>query len=232
MKKVLILFGPPGAGKGTQAQLLSEKLDLFYFETSKVLEEKFKEEGENRFITIDGEKYDVLNEKKLWMEGSLCSPPFVAFLVQEKIKKLSKEGKSIILAGSPRTEYESEKITPLIKSLYGVDNIKTIVLDITPEQTIYRNSNRKICSLIRHSIIYSEETKNLKNCPLDGSKLVRREGLDDPETIKVRLKEYKNRTLLALDHMRKEGIDVIIIDGGKTPVEVFNDILKQLDDFK
>ena len=42
-KKVIILFGPPGAGKGTQAELLSEKLNLYYFETSKVLEEKFSE---------------------------------------------------------------------------------------------------------------------------------------------------------------------------------------------
>lgn len=231
MKKVLILFGPPGAGKGTQAELLSDKLDLFYFETSKILEERFKEEGEERFILIEGKEYDALEEKKLWMEGNLCSPPFVAFLVKEKIKKLYEEGKGLILAGSPRSLYESEQTVPFMKDLYGAENIRTILLDITPEQTMHRNSNRRICSLARHPILYLEETKELKKCPLDGSELVRRKGLDDPETIKVRLEEYKSRTLPALENIKEQGIDVRVVDGGKPPVEVFEDVIKNLEDF-
>jgi adenylate kinase family enzyme len=69
-------MGPPGAGKGTQAELLSEKLNLFYLETAKLLEEKFwnAKEGES-MEGIDGQEYELLDEKKLWETGILCSPP-------------------------------------------------------------------------------------------------------------------------------------------------------------
>jgi len=93
-RKVIILMGPPGAGKGTQAELLADKLNLYYFETSKVLEEKFSEAKKNEFLKIEGKKYYVKNEKKLWLEGKLCSPPFVTFLVLEKIKQLLKKEKT------------------------------------------------------------------------------------------------------------------------------------------
>ena len=53
-------------------------------------------------------------------------------------------------------------------------------------------------------ILYSKETENLTSCPLDGSKLIRRKGLDDLETLKVRLKEYKERTFPLLDYFKEE----------------------------
>ncbi len=57
MKQVVIIFGPPGSGKGTQSELLSEKLGLYYFETSKLLENKFKElnciDSKKRFIKFN-----------------------------------------------------------------------------------------------------------------------------------------------------------------------------------
>ena len=56
---------------------------------------------------------------------------------------------------------------------------------------------------MRHSILFNKETENLTICPLDGSKLVKREGLDDPETIKVRLKQYKERTFPMVEYFEK-----------------------------
>lgn len=232
--KVIILLGPPGAGKGTQAELLSDKLNLYYFETSKALEEKFREaenissDSPERFIVVDDKKYDILNEKKLWTEGNLCSPPFVAYLVKKKIRKLFEEGKNLVLAGSPRTLYESEKVVPLLERLYGKENIKVVLIEISPEQTIFRNSHRKICQLMRHPILYTKETENLTLCPLDGSKLERREGLDDPEIIKVRLKEYQERTFPVIDCFKKRGIEVKKINGEQSVADVFREILKQL----
>jgi adenylate kinase len=226
-KQVIILLGPPGAGKGTQGELLSSKLDLYYFETSKLLEKEFNEPSQD-IVEVDNEKFKVLNEKKLWLEGKLCSPPFVSYLVEKNVKELADKGESLLLSGSPRTLYEAEKIMPLIEELYGRDNIKTVLLDIKPETTVFRNSNRRICELMRHPILYSEETKDLTKCPLDGSKLVRRKGLDDPETIKVRLKEYKNRTLPILEFLEKQSIEVKKVDGEKTPAQVHEDIIKAI----
>ncbi len=234
-KEIIILFGPPGAGKGTQAELISDKKNLYYFETSKILEREFKkaenlsEDSPERFIEEDGEKYDILNEKKLWAEGKLCSPAFVTHLVKEELKELSEKGESLVLAGSPRTLYEGEKITPVLKDLYGEENIKALLIEISPEETLFRNSHRRICELMRHPILYTEETKDLTICPLDGSKLIKRKGLDDPETIKVRLDQYKERTYPVFDFFEKEGIKVEKINGEQSVADVFSDILKVLE---
>lgn len=227
-KRIIVLLGSPGSGKGTQSELLSSSMNLFYFETSRILEDRFLFSSEDDFIEVDGEKFYTRDEKKLWETGSLCSPPFVTKLVLEKIKELHLQGKGIIFSGSPRTVYEGERVIPLIKDLYGKENIDVVLLQVSPEETIYRNSNRKICKLMRHSILYSEETKDLKFCPIDGSELMKREGLDDPETIKVRIKEFQERTMPLVDLFEKEGLKVNLINGSKSPAEVFNETLKAI----
>ena len=233
-KQVIIVFGPPGAGKGSQSELLSDKFGLYLFETSKILEEKFREaenldpNSKERFVEVGGEKYDILNEKEIWKKGDLCSPPLVTYLVKQKIEVLFKEGKSLVLSGSPRTLYEAEKLTPFLKELYGLENIKAIFLKIKPESTIFRNSHRRICELMRHPIIYNEETAKLTICPLDGSKLIKRKGLDDPETIKNRLEQYRERTLPVIEFLKKQGIKVKEIDGEPSVAEVFEDVVKAI----
>lgn len=223
-----MLFGPPGAGKGTQAELLSEKLNLYYLETSKIIEANINTAKEGDFVEVDGQKFFLSNEKNLWLSGKLNSPPVVTFWVIQKIKELSKEGKGIVMAGSPRTVYEAEREIPILIDNYGRDAIAAVLIEISPEETLFRNSNRRICELMRHPIIFTEETKKLTICPLDGSKLIRREGLDDPETIKVRLKEYKERTFPLIEVLERHGVEIKNINGEQTVEAVFNDILKAL----
>ncbi|MDI6602920.1 MAG: nucleoside monophosphate kinase [Patescibacteria group bacterium] len=226
--KVIIVMGPPGAGKGIQAILLSEKFDLFYLETSGIIEKKINEAKKNEFVLVEGKKYYFAKQKELWKRGKLFEPPFTTYLVQEKIKELFKEGKNLVLSGSPRSLYEGERVIPLLKKIYGTRNIKIILLEITPQETIKRNSQRRICQLMRHPILWTKETVNLKKCPLDGSKLVKRKGLDDPETIKVRLKEYRERTLPLLNYFKKKKLKVYKINGSPPPAVVFKNILKVL----
>jgi adenylate kinase len=229
-KKAVILFGAPGAGKGTQSELLSNKLGLYYFETSKILEREFKT-AENlsageRTVEVEGEKFDVLKEKKLWQDGILCSPPYVTQLVIKEIKKLFEEGESLVLAGSPRTMYEVERVMPALEKLYGKENIKIVLIEVSAEETIFRNSHRKICELMRHSILFNKETENLTICPLDGSELVKRKDLDEPETIKVRIKEYNERTLPMTEWFEENKFKVNKINGGQSVADVFKDILE------
>jgi adenylate kinase len=225
--KVIILMGPPGAGKGIQAELLAGKLDLYHLETSKILEEKFKEKARG-VVLIDGKKYSVAKEKELWEKGKLCSPEFVAYLTIEKIKELSKSVKGIVFSGSPRTLYEAEKIIPILEKIYRKKNIKVFLLEISPEETIFRNTHRRICELMRHPILYLKENEKLKRCPLDGSRLIKRGKLDKPETIRVRLKEYKERTFPVIEYFKKRKIEVDKINGSPPPAIVFKEILKKL----
>jgi len=228
-KKAIILFGQPGAGKGTQAELLAEKTHFLHIESSKLIEDAFNDSDPNKSIEADGKVYKMSDEKKIWLSGALCSFPFVAHLIKGKIREVANQGKGIIFSGSPRSLYEAEQEIPLLKEFYGLENIKFFLLKISPETTIFRNSHRKICELMRHSILFNKETENLTTCPLDGSLLVRRKNLDEVETIKNRLEAFKKDTLPVIDFVKKQGVNVIEINAEQTVSEIFKDISKKLD---
>jgi len=226
MRQVIIILGAPGSGKGTQASLLSDKFHLYYFETSKILEEVFEKSSPEDSFKVAGKVFKVAKEKKLWEKGILNSPAFVTHLVCQKITKLADENLGLVLAGSPRTLYEAKKVLPLLMKKYGKE-IKVFFLDIDLKDSINRNSKRKICQLLRHPLLWSKETENLTRCPLDGSQLMKR-ALDKPEVIKKRWQEFQKRTLPIVDYFKKKGIKVIKIDGRPSAFEVFNNILKFL----
>ena len=226
-KKIIILIGAPGSGKGTQANLLAQKLDLYHLETSKLLENTFKNKQEKEFVEINKEKYYFEKEKDLWETGELCSTPFTLFLIQEKIKKISEQDMGIIFTGSPRKLQEAKILMPFLEKLFNKENIKTILLELDVEQSIFRNSNRKICELMRHSILYNKETKNLSLCPIDGSKLITRK-LDKSEIIKKRYKVYRQETLPLVVFLIKQDFILHKINANQSVASIFSDIIKKL----
>jgi len=227
-KLVAILIGPPGAGKGTQAGLLAEKFNLAYPETSKIGEERIKSAKKGEYVKVGGKKYYFEKQKQLWLRGELWDPPFITYLMKDKIKELFNLGKSLVLAGSPRTLYETQNLMPLLEKLYGKKNIKIILIEVSAKESIYRNSHRRICELFRHPILYNKETKNLKTCPLDGSKLLKRKGLDDPKTIKIRLEQYKNRTFPIIKFLKEKRFIVRHINGQGSVADVFKRVLNSI----
>lgn len=225
-KQVIIIFGPPGAGKGTQSELLSEKLGYYHLESSRVLERCFKAESPDKVFTVDGKEYKVGDEIAGWKTGTLTSPPFITGLMMAEFKKLAADDKGFIVSGSPRTLYEAEKEMPALTKLYGKENIKICMIEISAEVTVFRNTHRKICELMRHSILFNKETESLTLCPLDGSTLVKRKDLDTEETIKTRLIQYKDRTLPLFEYFKKERFNIHKVNGEKSVSEVHEQILK------
>jgi len=224
-KLFIIVLGPPGSGKGTQAELLAEKFDFYHLETSEIIERNLANAKKGDFVLVNNKKYFLLDEKKMRESGELMSPPLIAFWVKDKIKELAQEGKGITTSGSPRTLYEGKEVVPVLKKLYGIKNIKVILLNLSAKESIWRNSHRRSCWLMRHPVLYTKETAKLTKCPIDGSKLIIRKD-DNSEVIKVRLKEYKERTFPLVKYFKGQGLQVKKINGKQSVEKVFKDILK------
>ncbi|MDD5621421.1 MAG: nucleoside monophosphate kinase, partial [Candidatus Pacebacteria bacterium] len=228
-KPVVIIMGPPGSGKGTQALLLVDKFGLHYHETSKMIESHIMNAKMGAYEIVNGKKYPLADERKKWSTGLMCTTELINYWGEKIIADLAKNNQGIVFSGSPRTFSEAELMMPFLEKLYQKKNIKIIFLTLKPEDTMYRNSNRRICELMRHPILFNEDTKNLKTCPLDGSKLIERKGLDDPESIKVRLQVYKDTTMPVIDYLRKHKYFVKTVSAAPSPSVIFNNILKALD---
>ena len=224
---IIIPIGPPGSGKDTQAELLAGKLNLFNLETSEVIEKNFANAKKGDFVPIKGKKYFIEDEKKLRISGKLMSPPLITFWIKNKIIELAKEQKGIVITGSPRTLYEGKELVPLFKKIYGTKNVKVISIEVSEKESAWRNTHRKTCELMRHTILFNKETTKLKKCPFDGSKLTVRK-YDNPKVIKIRLKEYQERTFPLIEYFKKEGLTVKKVNGSPSPADVFKNVLKAL----
>lgn len=216
----VILIGPPGCGKGTQADFLAERFGLTHLESSRIIEEKFKNSNPDDPI--------MTREKKIWESGELNNPEMVQGWIITAINNVWQKGNGVVLSASPRTLLEAEKELPVLEKLYGAENIKVINIDLSRGESFNRNSNRRICEENRHPIPNLPEFKELTTCPRDGSKLIHRSHLDDPETVKLRYDVYLKRTKPILDFLNKKGFPIIKINGEQTIEKVFADILTQL----
>lgn len=215
-KWVVILIGPPGSGKGTQAELLAEKFGLVHFETSKVIDEKLS--------NVDPNDKVLMHEKEIRVAGELNTPELVVEWALEKVKDLAEKGLGLVFSGSPRTLYEAEHEMPVIEKLYSRDEIKIIHLNLTKEESVKRNSSRRICKASRHPIPDFPMFKGIKTCPKDGSELIT-QNFDTTETIAVRYEVYLRRTQPILSFMAEREYKILEIEGEQDIDKVFEDII-------
>lgn len=217
--KAIILLGRPGSGKGTQAELLAKKLGLFNFEMSDLLQEFFKENPNDS---------QVKKAKKLFNSGKLVSQNLVIRLTIDRIKKLKRQNKDIVFDGAFRTVYQVKSIYPVLIKEYGEKNIKIFNVKISPQESIWRNTRRRICLKCDNPVPYTSQTKNLKICPRKGcgGKLMTRKD-DNPEIIKRRLKIFMEETQPVINYFKKKGL-LIEINGEQSIEGVFREILRKL----
>lgn len=212
-KQVIILMGPPGAGKGTQAEILVDIYGLVHLESSKVIEAQFKQHDAKDSFTVDGETFTYGAIEEQWASGILVEPVVVSYWIAEEIRHHAAKGTSLVFSGSPRTMLEAKVQIPLHRELFGEEQMHIFNIQVPAESSIYRNSHRRICKDCRLPIPFTPETENMKTCPKCGGAIVKRGKLDDVETIKVRLVEYAERTLPIIEFIRAAGLVVHDIDG-------------------
>jgi adenylate kinase len=206
----LILLGPPGAGKGTQAERLVADFDLPYYATGDIL----------RLAVKDGT--ELGQKAKEYMDrGDLVPDDVICGVIMERID--SPEARDgFLLDGFPRTIPQAEELE---KALDGLGRRLTAVLSIEApdEEVIRRLSGRRVCEKNGHNYhVDFDPPKNAGFCDQDGSPLVQRED-DEEQTVRHRLEVFHEQTQPLVDFYEKKGLRRRF-DGTRTPDEVHGHI--------
>ncbi len=202
----LILLGPPGAGKGTQAERLVADFDLPYYATGDILRAAVKEESE------------LGKEAKEYMDrGDLVPDDVICKVVVERIDRPeARDG--FVLDGFPRTIAQAEALEDAIERL-GRHLTAVLSIEAPDEEVIRRLSGRRVCKDKGH--VYHLEFDPPKNdgfCDQDGSPLTQRDD-DKEETVKHRLNVFHEQTKPLVDYYEKQGL-LRRFDGTRAPDEV------------
>ncbi len=195
----LLLFGPPGVGKGTQAKLLAEEFGIAHISTGDML----------RSAVAEG---TALGKKaKAIMDAGQLVPDDVMIGIVEEVLQSPKVAKGFILDGFPRTLDQARALNTLMEK-NGIDDVKVVYFDVDDEEIIRRLSSRLVCT--QDGRIYNAEIDGLSvgdPCPACGGKLFQRED-DKAETVRKRLKVY-HTTTEPIMHFYKEAGEVFTVDG-------------------
>ena len=189
----LVLLGPPGAGKGTQAVVLSERFNIYHISTGDILREEVKE----------GSPLG-LKAKQIMQQGGLVPDEIIIQIVEKAINsKKAKDG--FILDGFPRTLAQAEQLD---KMLSNSDKNLDLVLDFETSTPVIieRLSGRRICP----SCGAGYHVKNIPPkvegiCDNCNSHLSQRDD-DRPETIKKRIDLYQKSISSIIDYYKKKGL--------------------------
>jgi len=211
----LILLGPPGAGKGTQAVRLVAHFGIPQISTGDILRKAVK----------DGTDLGKL-AKSYMDQGALVPDEVVIGIIRDRIVQ-SDCDKGYILDGFPRTMAQAEALDEMLKNLgTGVDHVVNIALD--DEEIIKRLTGRRTCSQCGAGYhILFDPPKKEGVCDQCGGALIQRDD-DKEETVRERLRVYREQTEPLIEYYQKKGI-LYNVDGTKDINGVFEEIKSILD---
>jgi adenylate kinase len=206
----LILLGPPGAGKGTQAERLQEDFDLDYIATGDILR-KAVSEGT-----------DLGQQAKEYMDrGELVPDEVIIGVILEEVEgDAAKDG--FLLDGFPRTVDQAEALDAALAKL---DRRLTAVLAIEApdDEVVRRLSGRRMCVKSGHVYnVHTDPPKHDEVCDQDGSRLVQRDD-DREETVRKRLEVYHRQTSPLVRFYEERDL-LKRFDGTRSPTEVHDHI--------
>lgn len=214
----IILVGPPGVGKGSQAELLQKHLNVSHISTGDMF------------------RYNLKNNTKLGQEarkymdkGMLVPDSVTNEMVKERLGQSDCQ-KGFILDGYPRNSFQAETLDTYLE-LYNYKLDAVILLVSDDETLINRITGRRVCHIC--GAVYHIQTKKpLKDgkCDACGNDLIQRVD-DNVQTVKTRLHIYHEQANQLISHYAKQGL-IIKIDGTKPIEEGFNEIVTKLGELK
>jgi adenylate kinase len=201
----LILLGPPGAGKGTQAERLQEDFPLAYVATGDMLRQAVKDETE------------LGTKAKEYMDrGDLVPDEVIIAVILDRLTQAD-TADGFLLDGFPRTGDQAKALDAALKK---VDRRLTaaLLIDVPEDELVRRISGRRVCP---NGHVYHMEhhpPKSDEVCDVDGKPLEQRED-DREETVRKRQKVYREQTAPLIDYYDERDI-LHRFDGTRSPTEV------------
>ena len=210
----LVLLGPPGAGKGTQAAEIVKKYNVPHISTGDIFRKNISEGT------------DLGKKAKEYIDKGLLVPDeLVVAIVKDRLSEADcKEG--FLLDGFPRTVDQADSLDTELKELdYKLDNVINIHVD--KESLIERAVGRRICKSCGATYHVSfNKPKEVGKCDLCGGELFQRSD-DTEETVTKRIEVYLEQTEPLTEYYKKKGI-LVDINGDQDIDKVFSDIVSIL----
>ena len=206
----LILFGPPGAGKGTQAERLRSDFQLPFISTGDMLRANVKDET------------DLGRQAKAYMDkGDLVPDELIVAMAAERLQQEDAQD-GFILDGFPRTIEQAKALDKQLAEL-GRRVTTALLIDVPDDEVVRRLSGRRVCVKAGHNYhVEFDPPKHPDVCDQDGSRLVQRDD-DKPDVIRNRLSVYHDMTEPLVEYYDEQGL-MRRIDGTREPTEVHGHI--------
>lgn len=211
----IMLFGAPGAGKGTQAKFLIEKYGIPQISTGDILRAAIKEG------TPMG-----MEAKKYMDEGKLVPDSTIIGIIKDRLSQEDCK-KGFILDGFPRTLAQAEALEALMQEM-GIKLDKVISLNVPDELIVGRVTGRKVCPVCGASFhVEFNPPKVEGKCDYCGADLITRKD-DNAETVTKRLAEYHSQTAPLFDFYKSRNL-LVDIDGTQEVKAITEEIFSILD---
>jgi adenylate kinase len=206
----LILIGPPGAGKGTQAQRLREDFALPFISTGEMLRAHVKDQTE------------LGKAAKVHMDsGGLVPDELILAMAAERLDADDTQD-GFILDGFPRTTAQAEALDDQLQR-QGRHITAALLLEVPDEEIIKRIAGRRVCAKAGHNYhVDYDAPKHDGVCDQDGSHLIQRDD-DRPEVVQKRLSVYHEQTAPLVEFYDERGL-LRRVDGTRSPAEVHDHI--------
>jgi adenylate kinase len=216
MSKIIVLMGAPGAGKGTQARLLQERLRLPQISTGDI------------FRSLKNAQTPLAQEVRQVMEaGQLVSDDLTIRLVRERTARADCEN-GYILDGFPRTPAQAA-ILETLASEQG-KRITAILIDVPHELLAKRMTGRRSCPVCGELYnVYFRPPQNDNYCDLHPDTQLVRRADDKPETVEARLATYDEQTRPLLEYYRAAHL-LHTVDGTREPEVIYREIERLIKD--
>jgi len=211
----IVILGPQGSGKGTQAEKLAQKFDAEHIDMGKFLREVALLE-----TPLGKEIHEIINIKK-----ELVSDKILRKVIHLKIMGLPRE-LGIVFDGVPRNIEQLNYFEEVLRES-GRKIDKAILIKLSEKESLERISKRRVCEKCKKVFILGKDIQNEKEkCDVCEGQIIQR--IDDTkEGVMKRLKIFEQETMPMSEYYKKQG-KFIEIDGDKEIEKVFESILKEL----